>query len=405
LQFFVGIGEREMSLILAEPKEWWFEIPPDLQAQCWQQSQAHRTESRCWNAYLNQICLSVVLDWLQTEEAPTATSWLTPAAASAVWEFVNGSAITIGDQRVVLIPTEVIEDDLEVPQEWVDIPSWAGDYYLGAEVGLDGGKVRVWGYATHQELKTLGSYDADDRAYFLDAQDVSTDLTTFAVIRQRCVDAQTRAAIAPLPELPLAQAENLIQRLSADAIAFHREAIPFQTWGALLENAQWRQRLYQSQGRPTRVGSWLQGQVEAVWQSLEAVLTPQQIASGWRSRSDTELVSDRRSSSFDVSLAKVLDFGDSTIRTSNGDLALVVGVTGVSDTEIRVGVKIYPAGGSSRLPNETQVRLLDESGVEIGQASAAITQSIQLQFRGRPGERFNVEVNCGDNTITELFEI
>ena len=395
-----------MSLIFAEATEWWFEIPPDLQEQCWQRSQEHTTDSRRWNAYLNKVCLDVILDWIQTEEAPEATSWLAPAAASAVWEFVNGSAINIGNQRLVLIPTEVIEDDFEVPQEWVDIPNWAGDYYLGVEVGLDGASVRVWGYTTHQALKTLGDYDADDRFYLLDTEQISTNLTTFSVIRERCTAAQTRAEIAPLPEISTAQVDNLIHRLSNPSVRFPRLAVPFQLWGALLANDEWRQRLYQPrEERATRLTAWLQGQVESVWQAIEAVLTPQQATSAWRSRSDAEVVSDRRNANFDVSLAKVLPFGSPAIRSPNSDLALIVGVTAISDTEVKVGVQIYPTGGSSRLPNETQVRLLDESGIEIGQASAAITQSIQLQFRGRPGERFNVEVSCGDDTATELFEI
>ena len=395
-----------MSLIFAEATEWWFEIPLNLQEQCWQQSQAHTNDSRRWNAHLNQVCLSVILDWIRTEEAPEATSWLAPAAASAVWEFVNGSAINIGDQRLVLIPTEVIEDDLEVPQEWVDIPSWAGDYYLCVEVSLDGASIRVWGYTTHQALKTLGSYDSDDRFYFLDVEELTTNLTTFSVVRERCTAAQTRAAITPIPEVSTAQVDSLIQRLSSSSVRFPRLAVPFQLWGALLANDEWRQRLYQPQGeRGTRLTAWLQGQVESAWQAIEAVLTPQQTASAWRSRADTEVVNDQRSTSFDVSLAKVLAFGSPASRSPNGDLALIVGVTAISDTEIKVGVQIYPAGGGNRLPNETQVRLLDEGGTEIGQASAAITQSIQLQFRGRPGERFNVEVNCGDNTATEFFEI
>lgn len=395
-----------MSLIFAEATEWWFEIPPNLQEQCWQQSQAHTNDSRRWNAHLNRVCLSVILDWIRTEEAPEATSWLAPAAASAVWEFVNGSAINIGNQRLVLIPTEVIEDDLEVPQEWVDIPSWAGDYYLGVEVSLDGASIRVWGYTTHQGLKTLGNYDSDDRFYVMDAEQISTNLTTFSVVRERCTAAQTRAAITPLPEISTAQVGNLVQRLSSSSTRFPRLAVPFQLWGALLANDEWRQRLYQPQGeRATRLTAWLQGQVESVWQAIEAVLTPQQTASAWRSRADTEVVNDQRSTNFDVSLAKVLAFGSPASRSPNGNLALIVGVTAMSDTEIKVGVQIYPAGGGSRLPDETQVRLLDESGAEIGQASAAITQSIQLQFRGRPGERFNVEVNCGDNTATEFFEI
>lgn len=419
-----------MSLIFTEATEWWFEIPPGLQEQCWQRSQGHTTDSRRWNSYLNQVCLDVILDWIRSEESSEATSWLPPAAASAVWEFVNGSAIDIGNQRLVLIPTEAIEDDLEVPQEWVDIPNWAGDYYLGAEIGLDGATVRVWGYATHQELKTQGNYDSDDRLYVLDVEQVSTNLITFSIVRERCTAEQTRTEIAPLPEIPAAQVDNLIQRLSSPSVKFPRLAVPFQLWGALLANDEWRQRLYQPQERQatrlparlqdrqsedfssllnqrqtTRLTAWLQGQVESAWQAIEAVLTPQQSASAWRSRSDAEVVSDRRNSNFDVSLAKILAFGSPAVRSPNTDLALIVGVTALSDTEIKVGVQIYPVGGRSQLPNETQVRLLDESGIEIGQASAAITQSIQLQFRGRPGERFNVEVNCGDNTATELFEI
>ena len=35
----------------------------------------------------------------------------------------------------MLIPSEAIDDsELEVPQEWVDIPSWAADYYLAVQI-------------------------------------------------------------------------------------------------------------------------------------------------------------------------------------------------------------------------------------------------------------------------------
>lgn len=396
-----------MSLIFAKATEWWFEIPPDLQAQCWQQSQAHTNDSRRWNAYLNQVCLDVILDWIQTEEAPEATSWLVPAAASAVWEFVNGFAIDIGNQRLILIPTEVIEDDLEVPQEWVDIPGWGGDYYLGVEVSLDGASIRVWGYTTHQALKTLGDYDADDRFYLLDAEQVSTNLTTFSVIRERCAAEQTRAEIAPLPEISTAQVDNLIQRLSNPSVRFPRLAVPFQLWGALLASDEWRQRLYQPSARgATQLTAWLQGQVASTWQAMEAVLSPQKVETAWgsssRGRGENRLSNQSRNAVFDVSRVKVLDFGN---RLENDQVALLIGVSALDETDVMVGIKISPVGDRLHLPGAVQVRLLDEAGNELGQASAAITETIQLQFSGQQGESFSVEVTCDDRCVTETFEI
>ncbi|MGA7936163.1 MAG: DUF1822 family protein, partial [Kovacikia sp.] len=370
-------------------------------------SQEHATDSRRWNAYLNQVCLEVILDWIRTEEAPEATSWLAPAAASAVWEFVNGSAIDIGNQRLVLIPTEVIEDDLEVPQEWVDIPGWAGDYYLGVEVGLDGASVRVWGYTTHQALKTLGNYDADDRFYSLDSEQVSTNLTTFSVIRERCAAEQTRAEIAPLPEISTVRVDNLIQRLSTPSVRFPRLAVPFQLWGALLANDEWQQRLYQPQGEPaTRLTAWLQGQVESAWQAMEAVLSPQKVETAWgtssRGRGENRLSNQSRNAVFEVSRVKVLDFGD---RPENDQVALLIGVSALDETDVMVGIKISPVGDRLNLPGAVQVRLLGENGNEVGQASAAITETIQLQFRGQRGESFSVEVTCDGRCVTEPFEI
>lgn len=396
-----------MSLIFAEATEWWFEIPPDLQEQCWQRSQGHTTDSRRWNAYLNQVCLDIILDWIRSEAAPEAASWLAPAAASAVWKFVNGSAINIGNQRLVLIPTEVIEDDLEVPQEWIDIPSWAGDYYLGVEVGLDGASVRVWGYATHQDLKTQGNYDSDDRLYSLDAEQVSTNLTTFSVIRERCTAEQTRAEIAPLPEISTAQVDSLIQRLSSPSVRFPRLAVPFQFWGALLANDEWRQRLYQPhEERATRLTAWLRGQVESVWQAMEAVLSPQKVETAWGTSSrgwgENRLSNQSRSAVFDVSRVKVLDFGN---HPDNDQVALLIGVSALDETDVMVGIKISPVGDRLNLPGAVQVRLLGEDGNEVGQASAAITETIQLQFRGQRGESFSVEVTCDGRCVTEPFEI
>lgn len=263
---------KDLTLFaFADPSQLGLEVSPQSQAQAWQQSQRFSTPSRRWNAYLNQLCLGTFLPWLR-EEYPQATVWPNSAALPGFWEVVNASAITLDTTRLILVPSETIDlSELRVPQEWVDIPSWAGDYYLAAGVEPDSGWVKIWGFATHQQLKNRGSYDASDRTYCLDEDDLIKDINVLWVARQLCPDEQTRAAIAPLPALTVTQAENLISRLGSSDIVTPRLAVPFDLWGALLEHGGWRQRLYQRrQGVQEQwsILQWLLSGVSEVAQQL-----------------------------------------------------------------------------------------------------------------------------------------
>ncbi len=258
--------------VFADPTQLWLEVSQTDLANAWQQSQSFSTLSSCWNAYLNQSCLGTFLPWLRQEYAPEATAWPNSAALSSFWGVVNGTAITLGTTRLVLVPTEAIDlSELRVPQEWVDIPSWAADYYLAAQVNPDDGWVRIWGYTTHQQLKTSGSYDSGDRTYCLEADDLIENLNVLWVARQLSLEEPTKSEIALLSALSLAQTENLLQRLADPAIAVPRMAVPFEMWGALLEHGGWRQRLYeQRQGLPQQwsVLQWLQTGVSDLAQQV-----------------------------------------------------------------------------------------------------------------------------------------
>ncbi|MEO0684804.1 MAG: DUF1822 family protein, partial [Cyanobacteria bacterium J06649_11] len=169
-----------MTCIFADPKEWLLEITPTNQSQSWDKSQMYSTVTSRWCAYINQICLHAFLNWIETEYAEEGKVWQSSADVPAFWEFVNGTAILLNGKKVVLIPTEAIDDgELEVPQEWVDIPSWSADFYLGVQVQPDGEYVRFWGYTTHQELKNPAYYDPIDRTYCIDAKHLTKDLNAF----------------------------------------------------------------------------------------------------------------------------------------------------------------------------------------------------------------------------------
>ncbi|MBW4657855.1 MAG: DUF1822 family protein [Drouetiella hepatica Uher 2000/2452] len=268
--------------IETEPTQISLEISPEEQAQSWQQN--YSGASRHWNAYLNQICLNTVLAWLR-QDYPQAKPWTQALQHPSFWEVVDGSAITLTGHtanprhtiRLVLIPSAAIDtSELRVPQEWVDLPSWAGDYYLAAQVEPDEGWLRIWGFTTHARLKAKGTYDTGDRTYALDAHDLTQDLNVLWDAQQLCPEEPIRAALQPLPELSAPQAESLIARLGNPQVLLPRLEVPFTLWGALLEHPAWRQRLYQHRLQMPEQWSvlqWLAGGVSTIakqigWQQV-----------------------------------------------------------------------------------------------------------------------------------------
>jgi hypothetical protein len=270
---------------LVEPTDWALAISPDTQAAVWRQSQADANSWGRWNAYLNRLCLETILPWLKDEYLPTAATGVNSSLMPMIWDVVSGAVITVGTKRIVLIPTESIDrSELEVPQEWVDIPSWAADYYLGVQVASDEREIQIYGYATHQQLKTQGSFDPIDRTYALDSEDLNPDLNALWLTIDRYPVTATRAEITPIPTLANDRVTPLIDRLSNPAELLPRLAVPFEVWAAIIENPASLQRLYQQrhnrQSPPviTRLSDWLQGQIDTVWQTLDLVLLPPQIA-------------------------------------------------------------------------------------------------------------------------------
>jgi len=225
-----------------------------------------------YQAYLNELCLNAVLPWLQEDFTPQAKVWPTTTALSSFWELVNGTAITVDATRFILVPSESIDlSELRVPQEWVDLPSWIGDYYLAVQVEAEAGFVRVWGYCTHTQLKNQGNYDAGDRTYTLDATEIITDISVLAVAREFCTAEPTRITVAEIPTLPQTQAQNLIDRLGKSEVVTPRLAIPFQLWGGLIEHGGWRQNLYEKRiGLPEQrsVLQWLQSGVSQLAEAI-----------------------------------------------------------------------------------------------------------------------------------------
>jgi hypothetical protein len=394
-----------MFSTFTEATDWVVKIPANLQASIWEQHQSTVSTWSKWNRYLNQVCLETCLLWLQAETIPTATAWSDHDCFPELWNVVNGSIITVGAIRFALIPTESIDQtSIDVPQEWVDIPGLVADYYLAVQVALESQELRIYGYTTHRQLKQDGAYDADDRTYCLDAEALNIDLNALWLSYTHQGIAQVREALTPITPLSNAQVDRWLEQLGNSTEAFRRLEIPFQAWAALIENPVWRTRLCQPEpsidsapllDAVTRLNQWFQGQVDAAWQSLDQVLIPQPVAIAIRSR-----------------VAQLDQMGESGVYRVKvfslegiGQIALVLGVAAISDTENSIELQVLPAGGASDLPGATQLRLLTIDNQELGKVSADVTETIELEFRVNQGERFQIEITCEGQTITEQFEL
>ena len=231
----------------------WLKISPGVQKAAWQEARDHSNSRASYNAYVNRACLASFMewlaDWLDEEETKNisakTTIWPTEDIA-AILEVVNGTAVRVGEARMVLIPRDETDaEKLCVPQEWVDTP-WAADYYLSIRASLEMDEEDCWmsvcGFATHRQLKQEAEYSSAKRAYILSEDALIHELAAMQIT----LGMRMRSPIPPLPVLAAAKAKQLLRKLGDAAIYSPRlrSDVPFEQWAALLVDSKSREELH-----------------------------------------------------------------------------------------------------------------------------------------------------------------
>ncbi|NEP42930.1 MAG: DUF1822 family protein [Okeania sp. SIO2H7] len=370
----------ELSYILTLPDELCLDFSPRELHAAWSLKSDYSNARTRHNAYLNKLCFNKLATWLPGKVYKSQNLAILPA----IWELVNGSAIQLGNRRLVLIPCEAADtDELRVPQEWIDIPSWIGNYYLAVQVSLDGW-MRIWGYATHRQLKNEGIYDPNKRTYSLSGD----RLGKLSQIWEVWI-LDTKVAVEPLPKLSGTERETLLQQLSQPSVSSPRLQIPFEKWGALLEDETCREQLYRrrlSCGWVTNLSQWLENIFEIGWQTVEEILGPQEVAI--------------RNGLVSVERGKLLN-----LETAREQIALLVRVQSESETEKDIQVELRLCDRQSYLPEMLAISVLDEREEVVMQGVAINCYKVQLDFSGEVGEGFSVKIALGEVSVIEKFVI
>ncbi len=393
------------------PEHVWINFSDAEQEIAWQQT--IRNNFTCiasrHRAFINCLCLNVLIKWLQEEpdlqskiEIPTSLSELYQR-----WEFVNGTELIFNHNRLVLIPHEQSYiDELRIPQEWVDIPNWAANYYVALQVNLEAGWLHIWGFISYAEVLQKAKYDLIDRTYCLNHNDLMADINIMWVAQEIFTPKQPQ--IKSLPNLSAFEANKIISKLSQPTVYSPRLHINFAVWGAIIASNEYRQNLYHQRTQNFQIipmesstkithnlSLWFKNLFHEGWHSIDDLLnlTPMNVS---QFRSDSVL------NEVCIKGAKIIDLG---MQIESQNVVLLIGLSPQNDHKVAIRVQLYPALGENHLPSSIKLALLSESGAILQSVeSRNYDNYIQLKrFKLPLGKLFSLQVAHKDVTIKENF--
>ncbi|PPS45407.1 DUF1822 family protein [Chroococcidiopsis sp. TS-821] len=168
--------------------------------------------------------------------------------------------------------------------------------------------------------------------------------------------------------------------------------------------AQLKLKTAENQQQVVRLSQWFDRLFETEWQSVETILGQARanLAFSFR-RSDTVTGGSGENREERIRRAKLIDLG---MQLAGHAVALIVELRARSEQKVDILLQVHPAGSQIYLPPQLQLAVLDAAEQLFLEAQARKADNyIQLQFSGKPGEKFSVKVALGNVSITENFII
>jgi Protein of unknown function (DUF1822) len=201
-------------------------------------------------------------------------------------------------------------------------------------------------------------------------------------------------------EIPFSQLQAPEEMLEEIDRLLH-PASQLETVGLLERTAIATQTTLQSTSQTlVNLSQWFQDIFTEGWQSLDAVLSPQDSpALAFRSTTETpELTTE-------IQRAKILDLG-----AIGGQIALIVALNSLTNQEIEIILQLRPLSDRF-LPPDLKLVISDDVGDPFLEAISTSSDTIlQLQFSLLKGgnntsffQRFDIQIHAGDDIFTENF--
>lgn len=389
----------------------WVEFSAEEREIAWQQAAKHnsKNDGDRHRVFVNRLCLNTFVKWLE-DEPDLLEKFQIPGLFEDLyrrWEFVNGIDLNLNGSRLVLVPSEQsCPTEFRIPQEWVDIPDWAANYYMKVQLNIEEGWLKIWGFISHQQIREKAQYDSMDRTYCVSRRDLIADIDIMWVAIELCTLEQPQ--VQSLPSLSELRALQMIEQLSQPTVFSPRLHLSFAEWGAILASQKYRTILYNRLLKDSRTN--LMENTQKAVQNLSSWFE-NIFDEGWRSVDDLFSLTDTRNFQFRndsvlnevcVKGAKLIDLG---MQLESKSVALLIGLSPQIDRKVGIRVQLYPASGESYLPDNVQLTLLSESGNALQSVkSRSYDNYIQLKrFKLPFGKHFSIQVARKDIKIKENF--
>ncbi|HIK04962.1 MAG TPA: DUF1822 family protein [Trichormus sp. M33_DOE_039] len=146
---------------------------------------------------------------------------------------------------------------------------------------------------------------------------------------------------------------------------------------------------HQESSNLVKIGQWLDGFVDASWQTIEHILNSQQLGLSFKS-------------AVSITRGQKIDLG---MQLEQISLALVVKIAAASEGEVDILTQVYPVGNHV-LPQGVKLNIHDESGENVLEVISREEDNwIQLEFSAELGEKFQIIVTHYDAQQTRVFEV
>lgn len=330
----------EFRLLL--PEIIWLE--PEQYEQAKRVSNAEINESQRWQGYLNALALLGFEAWLKQRSGNTIVDRIFNAPTQIC-------QLQVKNFKLGIIASEHILDEvISVPNHRIEPP----DFYVAIEVLEEQEEAIVRGFLAHDQL--IEYYANQPEADFY--------------------------------SIPITQFNSEIDYL----VAYCRHSEPLPSTIAASDIAASDPIANPLNATRTKLSQWLQNIFDESWNSIESLINP-----------EAQLLFSTRSPEAGFQRGKMINLG---VQFDDRTLALLVTVTPEAEEKFKILVQLHPTEGTQFLPPNLQLKLVSKAGETLSTVRARQQDNyIQLKpFRGKPGQRFCIEIALNDQRIQENFE-
>jgi Protein of unknown function (DUF1822) len=308
-----------------------------------------------WQVYMSALALAGFTGWLEERDDRLKIDTSECKLLSGSPQIAAADRLQIGGFKVCVVAKGALDGDyVNIPHALVQHPAEAAHFYILVEVLEEMAQALMYGFIRYDRLQQ-----------YLKAEPL-----------ERFSDGTC--------DLPVGWLNLEFDELLSYLRCFNPSAIPLPSTNQI----------------PTIINQWLQGVIQAGWQTIEQIESLVNTPT-FAFRSPVLQYATRSRQPNSIELGKVIDLKIGSEKIST---ALVIDVAPIQNgDEFDIWAQLYPIDRDTLLPN-IQLSILENTGEVLLETNSRNADFIiQFNFTASVSDRFNIKINLGDAEVIEQY--